>query len=177
MIRVNYSPGNKALAFQEFFGESIIFDADTVSFSFPSSQLKDKLQLANEETHRMMVSQCEKSMPTTDETDVVHQVRHLLKQSTVDFPTQDDIAAQLHLSPRSMRRHLQQHQMTYQQLLDSERIDRAKTLLRYSYLSITTIASQVGYSDSANFSRALKKTWTSVRRSIETLLAEPAIHQ
>ena len=39
VIRVNYSPGNKALAFQEFFG-GIIFDADTVSFSFPASQLK-----------------------------------------------------------------------------------------------------------------------------------------
>ena len=72
-----------------------------------------------------MVEQCEKAMPTTDETDVVHQVRHLLKQSAVDFPTQDDIATQLHLSPRSLRRHLQRHQIA---VINSERIDRAKTL-------------------------------------------------
>ncbi len=173
IICVNYPANGKRSAFQDFFGDHVEFDAGEVSFSFPKPQLHDKLQLANTKAHEMMVEACEKNLSSIGNTDVVSQVRALLKQSESRFPSQDDIAEQLHLSSRSLRRHLQSHKISYQQLLDMERIDRAKNLLQYSDLSITTIGLQVGYSDAANFSKAFKKLTdmspSQYRQSLESM--------
>jgi AraC-like DNA-binding protein len=70
-----------------------------------------------------------------------------------------DVAAQLHLSPRTLKRRLAALDTSYSQILDDERKRRAVALLGTTTLTMDEIAERLGYSDVANFGRAFRR-WT-----------------
>jgi len=69
------------------------------------------------------------------------------------------VAAQLHVSSRTLKRRLAEHRTTFSAIVDGERKRRALTLLRSTALTHDQVAAQLGYSDVANFSRAFRR-WT-----------------
>ncbi len=75
------------------------------------------------------------------------------------LPTLDWAAAKLGLSPRSLQRQLGQRGTRFSELVQAALEKRAFDLLINSDLSITEIATSLGYSDSAHFTRAFKR-WT-----------------
>ena len=58
-----------------------------------------------------------------------------------------------------MQRFLAQENITYSDLLEAVRREKAIALLKDSQLNLTDIAHQLGYANYANFSRAFKQ-WT-----------------
>jgi AraC-like DNA-binding protein len=66
-------------------------------------------------------------------------------------------AERLSMSVRSLQRLLQQHGLTYRDLLDRARMLRARSLLSETNRSITEIALALGYSDPPNFTRAFRR--------------------
>jgi AraC-like DNA-binding protein len=143
--------------YRDFFDCPVYFNQAINRFVFPKEQLKAKLRFVNQEAREALLSQCEQDLSHIDsEQDIVQHVKAFL-QSCDSFPSLDTMATQLHVSSRSLRRHLQFNHTSYQQLLTDERIRRAKILLIESTLSITNIALKLGYSESANFSKAFKK--------------------
>jgi len=66
-------------------------------------------------------------------------------------------AERLTLSVRSLQRLLQQHGLTYRDLLDRARMLRARSLLTETDRSVTEIALALGYSDPPNFTRAFRR--------------------
>lgn len=56
-----------------------------------------------------------------------------------------------------MYRQLERAEVTYGDLVDRVRKDRATFLLRHSELPIETIAFRLGFSETASFSRAFKR--------------------
>ena len=60
-------------------------------------------------------------------------------------------------SSRSLHRQLKLEELTYQQILDKVRFDRARLQLKTSDCSIKELACQLGYSGSNNFVRAFKR--------------------
>lgn len=76
--------------------------------------------------------------------------------------TNIDLVAKLTgLSTRSLQRQLAQEGINYSNLLEAVRRQKAIALLKDSTHNLTDIAQKLGYSDSANFSRAFKR-WTNV---------------
>ncbi|MDF8333741.1 AraC family transcriptional regulator [Novosphingobium cyanobacteriorum] len=71
------------------------------------------------------------------------------------------VAAELKLSERSLRRRLTEEGTSFRELLQDARKERAKTMLAKSGISLAVAAEQLGYSDTAAFSRAFKE-WTGV---------------
>lgn len=69
------------------------------------------------------------------------------------------LAAEFNLSERSFRRRLMEEGTSFRALLQMARQARACTMLRASDLPIAEAAQQLGYSDTATFSRAFKD-WT-----------------
>lgn len=69
----------------------------------------------------------------------------------------DGTADQLGLSVRSLQRRLTSHGLTYRELVDSVRRNRALLLLEHSSLTVTEIAMELGYSEHANFTRAFRR--------------------
>jgi AraC-like DNA-binding protein len=70
-----------------------------------------------------------------------------------------DVAAQLQIPLRTLQRRLAEEQVSFQQLLDAHRQERAQALLREGDHSVSAIAYQLGYSEQSAFNRAFKR-WT-----------------
>lgn len=68
-----------------------------------------------------------------------------------------DASSILGMHARTIQRRLNEAGMTYSDIVDDLVLRRVLDLLKYSDLSITTIASDIGYGDSANFTRFFKR--------------------
>jgi len=69
------------------------------------------------------------------------------------------VGAELRLSERSLRRRLTEEGTSFRELLQEARKERAQTILSKPGISLVVAAEQLGYSDTAAFSRAFKE-WT-----------------
>lgn len=74
-------------------------------------------------------------------------------------PSLEQIAAQLNISERTLRRRLEASGSSYQIIIDETRRARALVLLGREDLSLADVAVQTGFSDVRNFRRAFKR-WT-----------------
>jgi len=127
---------------------------------FPAEYLDLPLNTADPLTARLVTAQCEQELTQLGyQGDFLAQVRALLVPTGSGYPSLDAVAQSLHLSPRTLKRHLQQHGAGFQQLLEEARRRDALKLLADSSLSIEQIGLRLGYSDPANFTRAFRK-WT-----------------
>ncbi|MEA1674599.1 AraC family transcriptional regulator [Nitrospirillum sp. BR 11163] len=70
-------------------------------------------------------------------------------------------AAELKLSERSLRRRLMEEGTSFRALLQEARQERARLILAAADLPLSVAAEQLGYSDTATFSRAFKD-WTGI---------------
>jgi AraC-like DNA-binding protein len=88
------------------------------------------------------------------------QIRSLLgKDFTREMPEFEDIAAQLALTPQTLRRRLKEENSSYQGIKDQMRRDAAIYYLSRPTLGISEIALLMGFSEPSTFHRAFKK-WT-----------------
>jgi AraC-like DNA-binding protein len=76
-------------------------------------------------------------------------------------PTRERVAKRLNISARTLPRRLTDWGVTFEELVDEYRRDRAFRLLMRADHSILEIAYSLGYSDPAHFTRAFKR-WTGV---------------
>lgn len=91
--------------------------------------------------------------------DVVGRVRAALSGERGQYPSLGAVSERLFMSTRTLKRRLQERGLSFQRLLDQTRHDEALRLLQNPLLSVEAIAPQLGYSSSANFTRAFRK-WT-----------------
>ncbi len=83
----------------------------------------------------------------------------ILELSRPHFPTLEDIAARLHLTPRAVQRKLQEENTTFRAESESIKEELGRNLLLSKSLSISEIADRLGYADQAAFQRAFRH-WT-----------------
>jgi AraC-like DNA-binding protein len=89
----------------------------------------------------------------------VGRVRALLNTKRGSMPSVIQVAAALHMSPRTLKRVLAGEGTSFSLLVQGERRERAMLLLRSRNLSIKDVARSVGYSNVMNFRRAFHR-WT-----------------
>ncbi len=90
---------------------------------------------------------------------LVEKVRQALAEHPQATRNADDLAALLHVSPRTLHRQLQDEGASLQQLKDSVRRERAMQLLLKTKRPIKQIAAEVGFANDKSFMRALRN-WT-----------------
>jgi AraC-like DNA-binding protein len=90
---------------------------------------------------------------------LVQRVRQALTNQPDASRNANDLAALLHLSPRSLHRQLQDEGATLQGLKDQVRLERAMALLQRSQRPIKQVAESVGFRHEKSFIRAFKG-WT-----------------
>jgi AraC-like DNA-binding protein len=89
----------------------------------------------------------------------VSRVRALLNTKRGALPSVVQVAATLHMSPRTLKRVLASEGTSFSLLVQDERRERAMLLLQSRTLSIKDVARSVGYSNVMNFRRAFHR-WT-----------------
>jgi AraC-like DNA-binding protein len=93
------------------------------------------------------------------EANVVEDVIAVLRGAGTDIPTQEQVAATLCISPRSMRRQLKEQGQSFRSLVDEVRMRRALEGLRDPEKSIRKIAEACGFSELRGFYSAFHR-WT-----------------
>lgn len=77
------------------------------------------------------------------------------------LPDMEQVANALHMTPRTLRRRLNDEGVTFRQLQDELRQALAEELLATGSLTLEEIAERLGYADVSNFSHAFKR-WSGV---------------
>ena len=103
-----------------------------------------------------LLNQRLKELGTTDQRAFERHVRLLLRSQSPPLPSLEDMADQLHVSPRTLNRRLQQEGTSYRELRADLMNEWAKSYLLETNDSIESISVAMGYADVANFRRAFR---------------------
>jgi AraC-like DNA-binding protein len=126
---------------------------------FDRSFLDLPLTLSDPDALRLARDQCERELDRLGyQRSLTARVRAILGAADGELPSLEDMAAELGTSARTLKRRLADDQTKYSDLVDSVQSARAMALLR-SELTVDEVANRLGYSDSANFTRAFRR-WT-----------------
>jgi AraC-like DNA-binding protein len=90
--------------------------------------------------------------------DLLSTLRAVLSAYLQDGPLAiDEVAEMAGISARTLQRRLRQAGMSFSELLQQVRFERAASFLRESDVTILEVALQVGYEDPSHFSRAFRR--------------------
>jgi AraC-like DNA-binding protein len=127
---------------------------------FPAEILDRTLPMANAIAVSQVTAQLERELALLGETeDFLARIRAALTYRNGRYPGLEEVAQKLNLSPRTIRRKMADHGVSFRKILDDVLRREAITLLSDSTLSIEQVADRLGYSDPANFTRAFHR-WT-----------------
>jgi AraC-like DNA-binding protein len=136
-------------------------------FNAPDNQLAGKtkgfdlpLTLADPAAVRLARDQCELLAQSLGlDGRVAPRVRSVLAARDGVLRSLEEVARDLGMSSRTMRRRLAEEGVTYALLLNDQRKESALAMLRSRAMPIDDVASRLGYSNAANFTRAFRQ-WT-----------------
>jgi AraC-like DNA-binding protein len=153
------APSHHAL-YRQYFNCPIKFNTRRTRISFSSPQLDQPLRGNDKDFNELCARQCEILMrQISQDSPLVSKIKNILMRSRGQIPTIEAVAAELNLSPRTLRRHLSDEGFGYQQLINEFRADLAKEYLKSTSESAKGIAYQLGFTEPNSFRRAFK-LWT-----------------
>lgn len=154
-------PQNKLVLLEEAFGCPLKFEQKSNGFQFDQHFL-DAPIIHNEESLNefLKAAPYHLSISHMDETSIQTKIRAIVGNDfSKDFPSVDEVASQLNMSVRTLRRRLQQEDTNYQAFKDKTRMEAAMTYLNRPGLKINAVAALMGFDEPSAFHRAFKK-WT-----------------
>ena len=110
---------------------------------------------------RMLEDQCRQQLQQRQITGIAGQVRQQILGPLGLVATLDEVASTLAMSPRSLRRKLEQEGTSFRVLLEEERCQTAIQILSGSDMKLDELAIHLGYTDTASFTRAFRR-WKSM---------------
>ena len=138
------------------------FDQEYTEIFMPDRWLRQRVRTGDPTTNVLFSQQCEElvtGMTEADETTVL--VRRLLIHSAGNFLSISEVAEQLYVTERTLRRRLAAEGTEFRTVLDDIRNTLAQNYLRKTSLSIVEIADLLNYTEATNFHRAFQR-WNSI---------------
>lgn len=147
-------------AVRMFASRPVHFNEAVDQILIPEALLQRRLSLSDPVARQLAEAQCERELQTIRlQDDLVYRVTRALKDFDGAWPGLEQVARHLHLSTRTLKRHLQEMGTSFQTIVDGVRLEQARLLLSETTKSLDAIAATLGYSDTSNFNRAFKR-WT-----------------
>jgi AraC-like DNA-binding protein len=148
---------------ERHFGCSVVCGAPRNVIVFRASDAQRPFVTRNAELLAMLAPQFEEELRQENgPEDFVERVRMTIRQKlTGGRPTVEDIADALHISSRTLQRHLQDEGSSFQRVLEEARHQLARHYLNNSVLELNEAAYLLGYEDANSFVRAFR-TWEGV---------------
>jgi AraC-like DNA-binding protein len=142
--------------------QSLRFGQPLTQLLFDASALSLPLTMADPVSRQLAYSELERSLEELGaEQEILSRVRGAVGRTDGGFRSLQEVASGLHVSTRTLKRRLAAQGVTYSEVLEEQRREKALLLLRSPSLSLDEVAEQLGYSDTSNFRRAFRR-WTGV---------------
>ena len=144
----------------EQFGCEVLYDQPKTMLIFPAEWLDKKPALGNSVTYAHVAEICDELLTELEQNSgFAGKVRQVLLGSLESPPDANSLARQFGLSPRSLRRRLQEENTSYRALIDDLRAQTAIRYMRDTRLTVEAISALLGFSDPGAFRYAFKR-WT-----------------
>lgn len=142
----------------DFFACSVRFSAAEDSFVLAHEAVDTPLPTANKALAGTFDAILAEQLSALDETDLPARCKdHLLQQLTSGEPSEEELAAAMCMSRRTLQRRLGCLEQSYQRLLDDTRHGLALRYLGDTGKTLTEIAFLLGFSEQSAFSRSFKR--------------------
>lgn len=147
-----------AAEYERTFCCPVTFDAPDNRFEWDLDTLSQPLLQANKVSARMGRKLCEEFISQHHGAESwCSKVSNLLIAAPGSPPDMEQVASELHLSSRTLRRHLCEENTTFQAINDQLRHAMAKRYLQNSGLNLDEIAHLLGFTETTNFRRAFRR--------------------
>jgi len=153
-------PNLKACAeYQKVFNCSVLFNQATDEIIFEQALLALPLNKGNKELLSTLENHAKQQIAQLSQTDdIVSQTKALIKQNLNSGQvTQQNIAALLGLSAKTLQRRLKTKESQFKSLVDEVRLKKATELLTHSKININDISEQLGFNEPRSFFRWFQK--------------------
>lgn len=139
----------------------VSYDKPANQLRFPARLLDIRLGMYNPAALKFALEQLkrEEALHSSDTDPVVNRVREKMVFDVNGYPTLGAISKALNMTPRTLRRRLDQEGTSFKRLQDEAKRRDALELLDDPKLDIQRVAELLGYQDPANFTRAFRQ-WT-----------------
>jgi AraC-like DNA-binding protein len=166
------APAHAAL-YEKFLHSPVRFGVPDTAWHIPRALLEQANPFRDAALYRQALRQCEQMAAALEAGATVEwslRLTQLLQQHPGKLWTLAEMAAHLHLSPRTLIRHLKAEGLTYQQLLDRELARQALEHFASAGHTVESVALALGYQDATAFRRAFKRWFGTSPRAY---LAQP----
>lgn len=145
---------------EQIIGCACDYDAATHELVYPSSILDKAPQFANRLTHKWLEDTCDELIGQTRvNSGLAGEISQLLMRAPNLSLTMQVIASQRGMTERTLRRRLERENVRYADIEDDVRRKLALRYIQTTRMSADDIAVKVGFSDTSNLRRAIKR-WT-----------------
>ncbi|MBI4964425.1 MAG: AraC family transcriptional regulator [Desulfomonile tiedjei] len=159
-IQVSYAPPGHVHLYKKYFDCPVKFGCDRNLVRMDASVLERPLKMTSPQIAEVCKNQCQELLLKYRQSDdLVHMVRRMIFSSPGKSVRIQDIAEDLGLGARTLRRRLRERNITFKEILDGVRAEIARGYLTGTRLSIDQISGLVGFDEATNFRRAFKR-WT-----------------
>ncbi|WP_454907796.1 AraC family transcriptional regulator [Variovorax gossypii] len=161
-VSLRYEAPVHAHLYEKFFGCPVRFGQPVDSFYFDPALLERRMPHANAISMAMVRAGCDVLLKKLSaRVGIEARVRALLAAQHAEKPALDidDIAGELKMNPRTLRRRLQEAGTSFRGLRSNVLMDQAIAYLRDTDLTQEEIAARLGFSDGSNFRQAFRR-WT-----------------
>jgi AraC-like DNA-binding protein len=164
-MEVALDPPTSALLFDAEFGCPVHFGAPMTRIVYDMTILDDRPPLTNPVTHALLRESCESLIGSgADRGGLAGHVARIVMEALAPFPSMEDVAGKMALTPRTLRRRLADEGTSYSEILDQVRNDLARKYLESNTFTVDDIADLLGFTDAANFRSSFKR-WNGVTPS------------
>jgi AraC-like DNA-binding protein len=168
-IKVRYdNPYTKSInqhQYQNLLAQDIVFNAPRNEIRLPKESVEKSLKSANSVIAKELDEKINELLSSLEENSVIDQVKQLVSNSIGFVPSQQTIAEHLNLSTRTLRRHLNEQGVSYQQVTNDVRCELAKNYLLNTEMRIEEIAYLLGFSSASHFSNTFK-IWVDISPNV-----------
>jgi len=174
-IRLSYSKPSYSARYRDLFRCEINYDQDCNEIRFPTRFLDVPFSLAEPSVTELCIHQCEDLLKQMDvRQDIVSDVRRVILGRPGKIPKLEEVASELFLSSRTLRRRLYQAQTSFREVVAEVRMKLAVQYLKDTSLPTAEIAYLLGYSDVTAFYRSFRKTYSETPTTYRNSLSESA---
>ena len=153
--------------YQRFGVVDVAFDRPAFAFHVAQRDLALPCLGADAKAHASACRECEEALAEVAGAGLAQRVAGLL--ASIDdgaYPRMADVAARCGISARTLIRRLHADGATFQQLLDAARKQRALWMLVHTAQPVEEIAARLGYADTSNFSRTVRRWFGAPPRAV-----------
>lgn len=159
-VRFAYAAPPYAAEYARIFSGQVRFDCEVTEVVFPRDWLDKAQPYRSPELYAVLKEQADRSLIRLDrDAGLRARIEQILAKHGARLLTMDDVARELGMSARSLRRRLLSEGVSFTDLVTRNRMLTSKRLLERPGASIQEIAFAMGFASPAAFHRAFKR-WT-----------------